>query len=121
MKDCLFCKIINNEIPSKKIYEDDKVLVIMDINPKQNGDLLVILKRHAMDFNDLTDEEVIYINKILKDMEKHVLERLKAYGFEIITNVGKYQDIKHYHVHLTPGYETEQPIEDLDVIYDKLK
>ena len=44
MKDCIFCKIIKDELPSKKIYEDDIVKVIMNINPEQNGDLLILLK-----------------------------------------------------------------------------
>ena len=66
MKDCIFCKIIKDEIPSKKIYEDDIVKVIMNINPEQNGDLLILLKRHAENFTKLTDEENVHINKILK-------------------------------------------------------
>lgn len=121
MKDCIFCKIINGEIPSKKIYEDEIVKVIMNINPEQNGDLLVILKRHAENFTKLKDEEVTHVNKVLKSMSELVSERLDASGFEVITNTGTCQEIKHFHVHLTPGYKESQPTIDLDIIYDKLK
>ncbi len=121
MKDCIFCKIINGDIPSKKIYEDDVVKVIMNINPEENGDLLVILKRHAENFTKLKDEEVVHINHVLKNMSDLLHERLNTKGFEVITNSGVCQEIKHFHVHLTPGYDTEQPIVDLDIIYDKLK
>ena len=121
MKDCIFCKIINNEIPSKKIYEDEIVKVIMNINPEQNGDLLVVLKRHIKDFTEINDEEVVHINKILKDLNKRLYERLDLTGLEVITNSGTCQEIKHFHIHMTPGYEVEQPIVDLDIIYDKLK
>lgn len=121
MKDCIFCKIIDGSIPSKKIYEDDIVKVIMNINPEQNGDLLIVLKRHAENFTKIKDEEITHINNILKDMASLVEERLETSGFEVITNSGTCQEIKHFHIHLTPGYKEPQPIVDLDIIYDKLK
>ena len=49
MNDCIFCKIIKGEIPSKKIYEDDKVVVIMDVNPQTDGHVLVLPKEHVAD------------------------------------------------------------------------
>ena len=67
MKDCIFCKIIKDEIPSKKIYEDDIVKVIMNINPEQNGDLLILLKRHAENFTKLTDEEKRKIEDLINE------------------------------------------------------
>ncbi len=121
MKDCIFCKIIKDELPSKKIYEDDIVKVIMNINPEQNGDLLILLKRHAENFTKLTDEENVHINKILKDLSTLVQERLDCAGIQVITNSGSCQEIKHFHIHLTPGYDSVQPIVDLEIIYDKLK
>lgn len=120
MKDCIFCKIIKGDVPSKNIYEDEIVKVIMNINPEQNGDLLILLKRHATDFTKLNDEDVTHINKVLKDMAELVKEKLECTGFEVITNSGTCQEIKHFHVHLTPGYEPEQPIVDIDIMYDKL-
>ena len=52
MDNCIFCKILNGEIPSKKLYEDDKVIVIMDVNPKVDGHSLVIPKEHVIDFKE---------------------------------------------------------------------
>lgn len=121
MKDCIFCKIIDGSIPSKKIYEDDIVKVIMNINPEQNGDLLVVLKEHKENYTCINDVEATHINRILKEMDLLLHEKLDISGMSIITNAGSCQEIKHFHIHITPGYVTEQPIVDLDIIYDKLK
>ena len=59
MNDCIFCKIVNGEIPSKKVYEDDNVIAIMDVNPKVDGHTLVIPKKHVREYTDLTDEEML--------------------------------------------------------------
>lgn len=121
MEDCIFCKIINGDIPSKTIYEDDSVKVIMNINPEQNGDLLVVLKRHIKDFTELNNEEATHINQVIKQINDRLYERLDLTGVQLITNSGTCQEIKHFHIHMTPGYEIEQSIVDLDLIYDKLK
>ena len=121
MKDCIFCKIIKGDIPSKKLYEDEVVKVIMNINPEQNGDLLILLKRHIPDFTELTNEEATHINEVIKNMNERLNDRLDLTGLQVITNSGTCQEIKHFHIHLTPGYEIEQPIVDLDIIYEKLK
>ena len=64
--DCLFCKIVNGEIPSKKIYEDDLVIGILDINPNGEGHTLVIPKKHYTDYKELPDEllDFAYENKL---------------------------------------------------------
>lgn len=121
MKDCIFCKIIDGSIPSKKIYEDEIVKVIMNINPEQNGDLLVILKKHIENYTFINNDEAVHINKVLKEMDTLLHEKLDLTGMQIITNSGTCQEIKHFHIHMTPGYEEKQPIIDLDIIYDKLK
>ena len=56
MENCIFCKILNGEIPSKRLYEDDKVIVIMDVNPKVDGHSLVIPKDHVSDFKEASNE-----------------------------------------------------------------
>lgn len=120
MKDCIFCKIINGDIPSKVIYEDDIVKVIMNINPEQNGDLLIVAKRHFEDYTKITDEEIVHINHIIKDLKDKLNEKLNPTGMQLITNAGTCQEIKHFHIHMTPGYEPSQPIVDVDIMYDKL-
>ena len=56
MDNCIFCKIIKGEIPSKTIYEDELIKVIMNINPISDGHLLVLPKEHIVDINDMTNE-----------------------------------------------------------------
>lgn len=120
MKDCIFCKIVNGEIPSKVIHEDDIVKVIMNINPEQNGDLLIVAKRHFPDYSKIKDEEIVHINHVIKELKELLTDKLKPTGMQLITNAGTCQEIKHFHIHMTPGYEPSQPIVDVDIMYDKL-
>lgn len=121
VKDCLFCKISNGDIPSKNIYEDDKVFVIMDINPVKNGHLLVIPKSHYTDFTELDSDILLHINSVANDMTKLIYERLNANGVKLVVNYGVYQEVKHYHLHIIPSYEIKQDIVDIDEIYKKIK
>ena len=66
MKDCIFCKIINGEISTGKVYEDDYVLVFLDTDPHQNGHMLIVPKKHYTDFTELDDEILCHINLIAK-------------------------------------------------------
>lgn len=121
MSNCIFCKILNGEIPTRKVYEDDLVFVIMDIEPTSNGHMLVIPKEHYVDFTEISDDILLHINKIAKKMTKLVYERLNADGIRLVNNYGIYQVVKHYHLHIIPCYKNKQELIDIDTIYDKLK
>ncbi len=121
MNNCIFCKIINGEIPTRKVYEDDIVIVIMDTDPSQNGHMLVIPKKHYVDFTELDDEILIYINKIAKKMKDLIYEKLNADGVRLVNNYGLYQVVKHYHLHIIPAYKNKQALIDIDEVYNKLK
>jgi len=121
MKDCLFCKINSGEIPSKKIFEDDNVFVIMDINPMENGHLLIITKEHYSDFTELSNDILLHINTIANKMTNLIYERLNANGVRFVVNYGAYQEVKHYHLHIIPSYSSKQELVNIDEIYDKLK
>lgn len=122
MKDCIFCKIIAGEIPSKKVYEDDKVLVIMDIDPKADGHTLVIPKKHVTDFTEMSDEDVLMINGIAKKVGLKIVDRLKARGITFAVNYGDSQAVKHYHLHLLPNYTIEEMSgRSVEEIYDIIK
>ena len=106
MEDCVFCKIIKGEIPSEKVYEDDKVIAFKDIQPAAPIHVLVIPKKHIEKLIDVTEEDIhlishIYqvINKIAKDM------KIEDDGFRVIVNCGKDagQEVMHLHFHLLAG------------------
>lgn len=128
MEDCLFCKIIEGEIPSKTIYEDEIVKVMMDINPISDGHLLVLPKKHNKDLLDLDDETALHIKKIIVEILIPKLKnKLNCEGVTICQNNGLGQEIKHFHVHLIPRYENDninmnskENIENLKEIYNKL-
>ena len=106
--DCLFCKIINNEIPSKTIYEDELVKIFLDINPNTNGDMLLVPKKHYENIFDLDEKLLPHINKIIKQMYLLLKEKLSIDGLTIFQNNGYGQDIKHFHIHLTPRYTNDK-------------
>lgn len=105
--DCIFCKIINNEIPSYTLYEDDIVKVFLDIDPKTNGDTLIIPKKHFKNLTDIDLETLNHINKVTKEMYSLLKEKLHCEGLTLIQNNDYGQEIKHYHVHLTPRYQND--------------
>lgn len=118
--DCIFCKIVNNEIPSRTIYEDDIVKVFMDVNPNQNGHTLIIPKKHFTDFEDIDDETLHYILKIAKKIKHQLEEKLNSDGTSLCQNNGISEVVKHYHLHLIPNYSEKQDIVDIESIYNKI-
>jgi len=130
MEDCIFCKIIKGEIPSRTIYEDDLIKIIMNINPATNGHLLVLPKEHMVNINDTTNEVINHSMNIIREKIYPLLkERLNCKGLTISQNNELGQEIKHYHIHLTPRYDNDllefnynkDMISDLDEIFNKLK
>ena len=120
MENCIFCKIINKEIPCYKIYEDEKVLAFLDINPKSNGHTLIIPKKHTKDFESISEDELNYLMKIAKKIFDLLKNKLSPKGIRIVQNNGCLQDVKHFHIHLIPVYDEEQSILDVKEIYEKL-
>jgi len=102
--DCIFCKIIANEIPCAKIYEDDKVISFLDINPVNKGHVLVIPKEHHQMMVDTPDELVAYIFTKAKELMKVIKKAVEA-DFVIVSVVGI--DVPHFHVHLVPRYNDD--------------
>mmetsp|Transcript_13468 Transcript_13468/g.6637 ORF Transcript_13468/g.6637 Transcript_13468/m.6637 type:complete len:109 (+) Transcript_13468:3566-3892(+) len=106
-EDCLFCKIINKEVPSEFLYEDDTVVVFKDINPHAPVHLLIVPKKHIRSINDLTDEDRKIIAEMLvagKNMAKK--EGVNESGYKLLFNVekGGGQVIFHLHLHLIGGW-----------------
>ena len=137
MENCIFCKIIDQEIPSYKIYEDEKVYAFLDISQATKGHTLVVPKQHVNDIfeydENLAADLFTRIPKIARALEKafHEME-----GLNIINNNKElaYQSVFHSHVHLIPRYSKkddfsihfgnhaeEQSAEELQAIADKIK
>lgn len=105
--DCLFCKIIHNEIPSEVIYEDDIVKVFLDIRPNTNGDSLVVPKEHFKDFREVPDKTMNHIHDVIKKLYPIYQEKLHCEGLTICHNTDFGQEIKHFHIHFIPRYSND--------------
>ena len=106
MDDCIFCKIINGEIPSEKVYEDDEILAFRDINPVTPVHVLVIPKKHITSLVDLKEEDEVIIGRIYTVINKIAKqENISENGFRVIANCGEDggQEVKHLHFHLLGG------------------
>lgn len=114
--DCIFCKIANGEIPSSKVYEDDKILAFNDLNPVAPYHILVIPKKHYASILDVPAEEMGIIADIHNAINTIAKEKgFDKTGFRIINNCGKDggQEVKHIHYHVLagkklPNYEAEE-------------
>ena len=107
MSDCLFCKIINGEIPSKKLYEDEKILAFYDISPIAPVHFLVIPKQHiaSVDAIDADNSAIVaYIFQKLRELAK--LAGIEN-GYRVISNCGADagQTVQHLHFHVQGGKE----------------
>ena len=105
MSDCLFCKIVKGEIPSKKAYEDDKILVFHDIAPCAPVHLLAIPKAHIKSAAEIDQGNAEVIAHLFTSMAKIAKESGLYDGFRIVTNCGKQggQTVDHLHFHLLGG------------------
>lgn len=103
---CIFCKIVNGEIPSSKVYEDEKVLAFNDINPVAPYHILVIPKAHYESIIDIKDEDMEIIAHMHSVINKIAKEKgIDKTGFRIINNCGDDggQEVKHIHYHILGG------------------
>ena len=126
--NCIFCKIINNEIPSYTIYEDEIVKVFLDVNPISNGHSLVVPKKHYTDINDIDLDTLTHIQNTVKKLYNTYKEKLNCDGITLCQNNEYGQEVKHYHLHIIPRYENDgvefkNNLEKSDPkdIYEKLK
>ena len=108
--DCIFCKIIKGEIPSKTLYEDELVKVIMDVNPVSDGHVLVISKKHYTDYLELDEEILKHIYAIAKDLGVKFMNKLQAKSLTLLVNYGDAQQVKHFHLHLIPELNVNENV-----------
>ena len=103
--DCIFCKIANGEIPSQKVYEDDKILAFKDLAPQAPVHILIIPKEHIKWAYDITEENSAVIAHIFAKIPEIAASQGLKNGFRIINNCGDdaCQSVHHIHFHLLGG------------------
>ncbi len=104
--DCLFCKIINKEIPAASAYEDEKIFAFLDINPVNPGHLLVVPKKHSENIALADDEDVIALALAVKKLAPAVCAAMRCDGWNLEVNNGNAagQVIDHTHWHIVPRH-----------------
>ncbi len=103
--DCLFCAIINGDIPSKKIYEDESVYAFYDINPQAPVHFLVVPKQHISSADEVNENNSDKIKAVFEAIPKIATALGLTNGYRVITNVGEdgCQSVKHVHFHVLGG------------------
>lgn len=110
---CLFCKIINKDIPASIVYEDDHVLAILDISQATKGHTLVMPKIHVETMLECPEDTLNQVMVTTQQLSKQITKRLNAKGANILTNIHQVagQTIQHFHVHILPRYDDSDGIE----------
>jgi histidine triad (HIT) family protein len=109
MEDCIFCKIVKGEVPAAKVYEDENVLAFLDIMPAtpKKGHVLVIPKKHAELLQELDDDVLARVMRVVKMLTNALMKEAK--GVNLLQNNGKTagQFVKHVHFHIVPRFEDD--------------
>lgn len=103
--ECLFCKIIKGEIPSTKVYEDDKILAFRDINPMAPTHILVVPKEHIGGVDELTESNSAIVSHIFAKIAEIARKEGLTKGYRVVSNVGEDggQTVRHLHFHILGG------------------
>jgi histidine triad (HIT) family protein len=109
MDDCIFCSIVDGDIPSYTVYEDDAVLAFLDANPLARGHTLVVPKAHHERVNDLPADLSTAVFDAVHDLTDHVEAAVDAEATTIAVNNGPAagQEVPHVHVHIVPRSEAD--------------
>jgi histidine triad (HIT) family protein len=133
VKDCIFCKIVNKEIPSKIIFENEQCMAFLDISPISKGHSIVIPKNHSSTIEDILEKDLVSVFKVVKDLAIYIHKKLDTAGYNILQNNFKPagQVIDHFHVHIIPRNEDDNRFKikipreqanenELEIIFKKL-
>ncbi|GIN37978.1 HIT family protein [Heyndrickxia oleronia] len=106
MSDCIFCKIVNGEIPSAKIYEDEHVMAFIDISQVTKGHTLIIPKIHKENIFELTPEIASHLFEVVPKIANALKKEFNPIGMNLVNNNGEQagQTVFHFHLHLIPRY-----------------
>lgn len=113
--DCIFCKIIEKEIPSYTIYEDEFVLAILDISQSTKGHTLVIPKNHVKNLYELDSDSAGKIFERIPMLSRAIKNAFNPIGLNVLINTDKpLQSVYHFHIHLIPRYEKDTVLMNFD-------
>ncbi|MCL2560121.1 MAG: HIT family protein [Turicibacter sp.] len=110
MENCIFCKIMAREIPGHVLYEDEHVLVFLDISQTTKGHTLIVPKAHRTDVFEMAPEEMAQVFSIAPKIATALQKTFNCTGMNIVNNNGSSagQTVFHYHVHLIPRYNRDE-------------
>jgi histidine triad (HIT) family protein len=109
---CLFCKIVQGDIPAAVVFEDRDIMAFRDINPQAPTHVLIIPKRHIATINDTNDEEALLLGSMILSAKKIAqTEKLSEVGYRLVFNInsGGGQEVYHIHLHLLGGRQMTWP------------
>lgn len=108
-QQCIFCQIVAGRVQSRKIYEDDKVIALLDINPANPGHVLLLTKEHYAIMPQLPDDEVAYVFMVVKSLSNSMLRSIDAQGTNVIVanGIAAGQRAQHFMVHIIPRKEND--------------
>lgn len=129
---CIFCDIIDGNIPSSKVYEDEDVLAILDVSQVTFGHTLVMPKKHVENIVEADEETVVKCAKVISKLSKQIVNNTGAVGCNVLNNCGEVagQTVPHLHFHIIPRYSKNDSVEfkfnesekqDLDKVLEKVK
>jgi len=114
--NCIFCKIVAGEIPSRTIYEDENFKVILDASPASKGHALILPKEHYANIYEIDEDVLAKAARLAKTLAAHMTEVLSCDGFNLLQNNGEIagQTVFHFHMHLIPRY---RDMKNNDILY----
>jgi len=110
---CIFCQIVNKELPSEVAYEDQEILGFKNIDPKAPLHLLFIPKQHLEWNQELSGKDSLIFSKIIAAAQKTAAEKKVDQAYKLIFNVGKTGEISHIHLHLLGGWTGNVPMNNI--------
>lgn len=113
MTDCIFCKIIADEIPSDRLYQDGRVTAFRDINPVAPTHILIVPNRHIASINELTKTDEQLVGQLFTTARQLAeQEGIQESGYRLIINTGNDggQEVQHLHLHLIGGHKMRHPM-----------
>ena len=112
MENCIFCKIVRGEIPSRKVYEDELVFAFHDIHPVAPVHFMIIPKEHVPSLAHLEEQHAAAMGRIMVLAQRLAAQEGSTDGFRTIINTGRIgrQDVMHVHVHIIGGGEVLPPM-----------